>query len=119
MWVEDLPETTYDPGPLLQSAACRGHMQIAGGVNRAPAAIEYVTDTTLQGDFGILMSEVSTGYPTDCSSTYGSSRFIFWYSGMSLTPSQSFSLRKELKSQDSHRAYDILYHLVCQEPRIF
>ena len=92
MWAEVLPGTTCDPKPLLQSIVCRDHMRKVDGVNHALAAIGYVTDTTLKGGFEIL-GVISTCHPTASSPTYGSSRFIFWYSGISLTPGQSFSGR--------------------------
>lgn len=96
MWAEGLPGTTYGQGPLLQSIVCRDHTRTADGVSRALAAIVYVTGTTLQDGFDILrMDEVSTICSTACSSTYVSSRFIFWYSGISQTPGQSFSLKKD------------------------
>ena len=101
LWAEDLPGTTYGLGPLSRSIVCRGRTQIVDGANRALAAIEYVTGTIPRGDFDTLRrNEISKSCPTACSSTYASSRFIFWYSGISQTPGQSFSSKKdELKTR--------------------
>lgn len=117
VWVEDLLGTTYGLEPLSQLIVCRGHMQIADGVNHALAVIESVTDTTPRGGFGILKrDEVSTSCPAACPSTHASSRFIFWHSGMSQTPGHSFS-SKQVNDKIHGEHQNTLYRLACQEPR--